>query len=137
MSSAGDPLPRAEDGASARAALEAASTPVALTSGSYTVVASWLVDTYATRGGDLLLTNADGSQVRRRVLVRTNSTSGADATTCGVQSSGLGTHANLAERDWIDVDLDGAGGAQLARLKIKVGGTGWSATFVPDFLKAA
>lgn len=132
------PVSRALTPAQVEARLETY-TPaaVALTSGAYTTVASWSVDSYATRGGDLVLTKSDGSQVRRRVLVTTNSTSGADATAVKVQSLGLGTHANLAERDWIDADLNGAGTAQVVRLKAKVGASGWVAQFYPDFLKAA
>lgn len=138
MSGPTSPIARALTPAQVEQRLETYTpTAVALTSGAYTVVASWLVDTYGARGGILELTKSDGTKIRRRVFVRSDSTSGADATTVGIESEGQGTHADLAERDWIDADLNGVGTAQLARLKVKVGASGWTAIFYPDFLKAA
>ncbi len=140
MSAPTSALTKSLSAAEVRARLEVL-TPagVALVNATNVVVASWLVDSYATRGGDLVLTKTDGSQIRRRVLIRTNSTTGADATTCKIASSGIDTHADLTIGDWIDCDLSGAGTAQLARLLIKAAanGSSWSARFVPDFLKAS
>lgn len=119
-----------------------AGTPaaVALSTGAYVTIGSWLVDSYGTRGGRLSLTKTDGSRISRTVQFGHNGTTGADATTATISAQGLGTHADFdfSTPDWLDVDLSGAGTAQVIRLRVKAAANGasWSATFTPDFLKA-
>ncbi len=136
------PGPRPMTPAQHRARLEAG-TPVAVagSTGAYVVVASWLVDTYGQRAGKLVGVKTVATlteRVERDVIITTNSGS-ADANAVTVESKGGGTHADLTELDWIDVDLSGSGTAQVARLKVKcnANGSSWAWYFVPDFLKAA
>ncbi len=111
---------------------------MALVTATAVTVWSGLVDTYGSRGGDLVLTKTDGSRIRRRVQICTDSTTGADATAATCESSGLGTHADIASTA-IDADVNGSGTAQVARLRITAAANGasWTATFYPDPLKAA
>ena len=88
------------------AMLEAATpTAVALATGSAVTVASWLVDSYGSRGGWLVLTKTDGSRIRRRVHVTVDSPAGgADATAAYIEASGgLGTHADFTAGTFIEL----------------------------------
>jgi len=121
--------------------LEAATpTPVALVTGTPVTVSSWLVDTYGTRTGELVLTKSDGSRITRRVMVRHNGTSGADASGSPtvVPGPGNGTHADIASTA-IDGTLSGTGTSQLVNLQVTAAANGasWTATFYPDFLRTA
>lgn len=125
-----------------RARLEAATpSPVAGVTGSYVVVASWLVDSYGQRAGKLVgikTVSTLTERVERDVIIKANGGS-ADANAVTIESKGSGTHADLTELDWLDADLNGTGVAQVARLKVKcnANGSSWAWTFYPDFLKAA
>ncbi len=134
-----DPI-GAATAATTRALLEAATpTAVALITGTAVTVWSGLVDTYGSRGGELVLTKTDGSRIRRRLHINTDSVvAGADATAATIAASGLGTHADIASTA-IDADVSGAGTAQVARLRITAtaNGASWLAVFYPDFLKSA
>ncbi len=139
MTAAAIPISPLLSGSAIIGRLEAA-TPagVALSTGAAVTVWSGLVDSYGSRGGNLVITKTDGSRIRRRVLIDTDSTTGADATAATCESSGLGTHADLASTA-IDADVSGAGTAQVVRLRITAAANGasWTAIFYPDFLKAA
>lgn len=128
-------------GAIVRGRLEAATpTPVALVTGVATTVASWLVDSYGSRSGELVLTKSDGTRIRRRVEVTTDSTTGGDATATRVAASGVGTSADFdASTDWVDATLGGTGTGQTVYLKVTAAANGpsWTTTFVPDFDKVA
>lgn len=133
---------RALNPSQVRARLESGTpTAVALATGSAVTVASWLVDRYGSRGGELVLTKSDGSRLRRRVTVRVNSPAGGiDATTATPESSGSGTHADFNHGTWLDsTDVNGSGASQVVRLRITAtaNGPSWSAVFYPDFLKAS
>jgi hypothetical protein len=129
-------------GGTIRSALEGA-TPaaVALVTGTAVTVASWLVDSYGSRGGEIVLTKTDGSRIRYGLQVTHDGVvSGADATAATVVPGiGTGTHADFTPGAWLTATVSGVTTAQLVNLKVTAAANGasWTATFVADFLKRA
>jgi hypothetical protein len=83
-----------------------------------TTLDSVLVDNYAAAEWKATLTKDDGSTITAVVRAQHNGTPGADATsgTCTVSYSAEA--AALAELATLDVDLSGAGAAQVMRLRV-------------------
>ncbi len=75
---------------------------------------SLLVDSYAAAVWEVTATKSDGTTITRRVSASHNGTASADATvaTCVSAGSGLSSELTL-----LDVDLSGAGAAQVMRLR--------------------
>ncbi len=142
MTSAAVPLSPLMSPATIRARLEAGTpTAIALSTGAAVTVASWLVDSYGTRKGELQFTKTDGSRMRYPVTIRVDSPAGGADATVATAVAGIGdaTHADLPAGTWLGADVSGSGAAQVARLRITAtaNGASWSAIFYPDFLKAA
>jgi hypothetical protein len=125
--------------ANIRARLEGSTpTPVALVTATAVTVASWLVDNYGSRTGELVCTKSDGTRVSRRCTITHNGTSGADATTATISRHGQGSSADLnPATPWLDVDVNGATTAQVVRIRVTAAANGsdWTATFFPDFMR--
>ena len=113
-------------------------TPIALITATAVTVASWLVDTYGSRTGELIVTKTDGVRVSRRCTITHNGITAADATAATLSTVGHGSSADLvAATPWLDADVSGVGVAQVVRLRVTAGANGasWSAVFFPDFLR--
>jgi hypothetical protein len=126
-------------GAAIRAKLEASTaTPVALVTGTPVVIASWLVDAYGSRSGELVCTDTTGVRVVRRLHVTHDGTVDFDANAATVSAHGHGSSPDLDPAEpWLDVDLDGAGAAQVVRIIVTADANGpdWTAVFYPDFMR--
>ncbi len=73
-----------------------------------------LVDSYGRAQWELHFTKSDGTTLTRTVDARHNGTASADATTATCSIEGGGISSELTS---LDVDLSGAGAAQLMRLR--------------------
>jgi hypothetical protein len=76
---------------------------------------SLLVDNYGGAVWEITLLKSDGTGLTRRVTARHNGTTAADATTANCAITGEGISSELTT---LDVDLSGAGVAQVMRLRL-------------------
>lgn len=112
---------------------------IALSTGVAVTVASWLVDSYGSRTGELIVTKSDGVRVSRRCTITHDGTTLDDATVATISTIGHGSSADLdPATPWLDVDVSGVTTAQVVRIRVTAAANGasWTAVFFPDFLKA-
>lgn len=114
------------------ARLSAYTVSTALTSGVAATVASESVDVYGTITWRLQLTRTDGTRAVRVITARHNGTTGADATTATWSSQGEGDLTGWT----IACDLNGAGTAQLLRLRVTAPAANWTASVTRAYHKA-
>jgi hypothetical protein len=101
------------------ALLEALQTAVqTLTTATAFTLDSVLVDSYAAAEWKVTLTKSDGKTIHAIVKARHDGRAAADATAAKCSIEYNADFADLAELTSLDVDLSGAGAAQVMRLRV-------------------
>lgn len=125
MSENGGKVHRALSPAQIQARLEATQVSGVLTSGVALAVGSLLVDSYSESEHMLVLRKGATQRSSRRITLRHNGLTGADATVIEI-----GDASEVADTGTVDVtvdgELNGAGAAQVFRITLLAASSGWS-----------